>query len=124
MGIGVGLAAGPSTAAILEFSSPEHAKSAATVTMVAQAVGFVAALLQAALATQVPLRTTAMIKEAPASVRAAVEQSMPPAGGRFILGRWASLLALAALLLKQRRRSCRTDRSSPDSGALPPCRRT
>jgi predicted MFS family arabinose efflux permease len=45
MGVGVGLAASPSTAAILEFSSPEHAKSAASVTMVAQAVGFAAALL-------------------------------------------------------------------------------
>jgi predicted MFS family arabinose efflux permease len=45
MGIGVGLAASPSTAAILEFSSPERAKSAASVTMVAQAIGFVAALL-------------------------------------------------------------------------------
>ncbi len=45
MGIGVGLAASPSTAAILEFSSPEHAKSAASVTMAAQAIGFAAALL-------------------------------------------------------------------------------
>src|SRR5882757_126473 len=45
MGIGVGLAASPSTAAILEFTSPEHAKSAALVTMGAQAIGFVAALL-------------------------------------------------------------------------------
>jgi MFS family permease len=45
MGIGVGLAAGPSTAAILEFSRPERARSAASVTMGAQAVGFAAALL-------------------------------------------------------------------------------
>ncbi len=45
MGIGVGLTASPSTAAILEFSSPEHAKSAASVTMAAQAIGFAAALL-------------------------------------------------------------------------------
>jgi predicted MFS family arabinose efflux permease len=45
MGIGVGLAASPSTAAILEFSSPEHAQSAASVTMAAQATGFAAALL-------------------------------------------------------------------------------
>jgi MFS family permease len=45
MGIGVGLAASPSTAAILEFTSPENAKSAASVTMGAQAIGFVAALL-------------------------------------------------------------------------------
>jgi MFS family permease len=45
MGIGVGLTLSPSTAAILEFSSPERAKSAASVTMAAQAAGFVAALL-------------------------------------------------------------------------------
>jgi predicted MFS family arabinose efflux permease len=45
MGIGVGLAASPSTAAVLEFTSPERAKSAASVTMGAQAIGFVAALL-------------------------------------------------------------------------------
>jgi hypothetical protein len=45
MGIGVGLAASPSTAAVLEFTSPERAKSAALVTMAAQAIGFAAALL-------------------------------------------------------------------------------
>jgi len=45
MGIGVGLAASPSTAAILEFTSPKRAKSAALVTMGAQAIGFAAALL-------------------------------------------------------------------------------
>jgi predicted MFS family arabinose efflux permease len=45
MGIGVGLSASPSTAAILEFIAPEHAKSAASVTMAAQAIGFAAALL-------------------------------------------------------------------------------
>src|SRR5258708_17091429 len=45
MGIGVGLSVSPSTAAILEFSSPKHAKTAAWVTMAAQAVGFAAALL-------------------------------------------------------------------------------
>src|SRR5258707_8472672 len=44
MGIGVGLAASPSTAAILEFTSPKRAKSAALVTMGAQAIGFAAAL--------------------------------------------------------------------------------
>ena len=45
MGIGVGLAAGPSTAAILEFTNPERTKGAASVTMGAQAIGFAAALL-------------------------------------------------------------------------------
>jgi MFS family permease len=52
MGIGVGLAAGPSTAAILEFSSPERAKSAAAVTMAAQAAGFAAALLLGGASTE------------------------------------------------------------------------
>jgi predicted MFS family arabinose efflux permease len=45
MGIGVGLAASPSTAAIVEFTNPECAKGAASVTMGAQAIGFAAALL-------------------------------------------------------------------------------
>jgi predicted MFS family arabinose efflux permease len=45
MGIGVGLAASPSTAAILEFSSPQRAKRAPAVTMATQAIGFAAALL-------------------------------------------------------------------------------
>jgi MFS family permease len=45
MGIGVGLAASPSTAAILEFTSLERTKSAALLTMGAQAIGFAAALL-------------------------------------------------------------------------------
>jgi len=45
MGIGVGLVASPSTAAILEFTSPERARSAASVTMGAQAIGFATALL-------------------------------------------------------------------------------
>src|SRR6202043_1370887 len=45
MGIGVGLAATPSTAGILECTRPERAKSAASVTMGAQAIGFAAALL-------------------------------------------------------------------------------
>src|SRR5258706_13532658 len=40
-----------------------------------------------------------MIKEAPASVRhAAVERTMPPADGRFILGRRASLLVSAGVV--------------------------
>jgi MFS family permease len=40
-----------------------------------------------------------MIEEAPASVRRAKEeQSMPPAGGRFVLGRRASLLVSAGVV--------------------------
>src|SRR5260370_3509260 len=40
-----------------------------------------------------------MIKEAPASARgAAVERTTPPAGGRFVLGRRASLLVSAGVV--------------------------
>jgi MFS family permease len=45
MGIGMGLGAGPSTAAILEFSGHQDAKRAAIITMTAHAGGFAAALL-------------------------------------------------------------------------------
>jgi predicted MFS family arabinose efflux permease len=45
MGVGVGLSAGPSTAAILEFGSRQDARRAASLTMTAQAGGFAAALL-------------------------------------------------------------------------------
>jgi MFS family permease len=45
MGVGVGLSAGTSTAAILEFSSHQDARRAASLTMMAQAGGFAAALL-------------------------------------------------------------------------------
>src|SRR5229473_572878 len=44
-------------------------------------------------------RTTAMIKVAPASVRpGATERTQPPAGGRFTLGRRASLLVSAGVV--------------------------
>jgi MFS family permease len=45
MGVGVGLSAGPSTAAILEFGSHQDARRTASLTMTAQAGGFAAALL-------------------------------------------------------------------------------
>jgi MFS family permease len=45
MGVGVGLSAGPSTAAILEFCNHQDARHAASLTMAAQAGGFAAALL-------------------------------------------------------------------------------
>lgn len=45
MGIGVGLTAGPSTAAMVEFSGQEAARRAATITTTAQAAGLAAALL-------------------------------------------------------------------------------
>jgi MFS family permease len=45
MGIGVGLTAGPSTAAVLEFSTGSASKRAALIATVSQAAGFAAALL-------------------------------------------------------------------------------
>ena len=52
MGIGVGLSVAPSTAAIVEFISPERAERAASVTMLAQAAGFTIALLLGGALTQ------------------------------------------------------------------------
>ncbi len=58
MGIGVGLSAGPSAAAVLEFSAPEKVKQAAGVTAAAQAVGMAAAaLVGGALIQYAPLPT-------------------------------------------------------------------
>jgi len=45
MGLGVGLTAGPSTAALVEFSPAGQLKRASSITTAAQAVGFAAALL-------------------------------------------------------------------------------
>jgi predicted MFS family arabinose efflux permease len=52
MGVGVGLSAGPSTAAILEFGSHQDARRAASLTMTAQAGGFATALLVGGALTQ------------------------------------------------------------------------
>lgn len=51
-GVGVGLSAGPSTAAILEFCRDQDAKRAASLTITAQAAGFAAALLLGGVLTQ------------------------------------------------------------------------
>ena len=45
MGVGVGLSAGPSTAAMVEFSAPGQSRSASSITTVAQAAGYVLAFL-------------------------------------------------------------------------------
>jgi MFS family permease len=52
MGVGVGLTAGPSTAAMVEFSAEGQAKRAASITAAAQAFGFAAALLLGGALTQ------------------------------------------------------------------------
>ncbi len=52
MGVGVGLTAGPATAALVEFSADGPSRRAAMVTTVAQAVGFAAALLLGGALTQ------------------------------------------------------------------------
>src|SRR3982075_4148993 len=74
MGVGVGLTAGPSTAAMVEFSGQGAAKRAATITTAAQAVGFAAALLLGG----------ALIQYAPLPLR---------------LNFWALLAILAALFI-------------------------
>lgn len=58
MGIGVGLAAGPSAAAVVEFSAPRRAAQAGSVTAAAQAIGMTAAaLVGGALIQYAPLPT-------------------------------------------------------------------
>ncbi|WP_413738891.1 MFS transporter [Sodalis sp. RH21] len=58
MGIGVGLSAGPSTAAVIEFSAPGQAKKASAITTVAQAVGLaLATLIGGALIQYAPFPT-------------------------------------------------------------------
>src|ERR1700676_2971891 len=52
MGVGVGLTAGPSTAAMVEFSPAGQSKRAASITAAAQAAGFAAALLLGGALTQ------------------------------------------------------------------------
>jgi predicted MFS family arabinose efflux permease len=52
MGVGVGLTAGPSTAAVVEFTAGDASKRAAQITTVAQAAGFSAALLLGGALTQ------------------------------------------------------------------------
>ena len=52
MGVGVGLTAGPSTAAVIEFGAPGASRRAAMVTTVAQAVGFAAGLIVGGLLVQ------------------------------------------------------------------------
>jgi MFS family permease len=52
MGIGVGLSVGPSTAAMVEFGTDAQVKRAASVTAIAQAFGFAAALLVGGALTQ------------------------------------------------------------------------
>jgi MFS family permease len=52
MGVGVGLTAGPSTAALVEFSAEGQSKRAASITAAAQAFGFTAALLLGGALTQ------------------------------------------------------------------------
>jgi predicted MFS family arabinose efflux permease len=58
MGLGVGLSAGPSTAAMVEFSPPGQTKRAGSITTAAQAAGFaIALLLGGALIQYAPLPT-------------------------------------------------------------------
>src|SRR5258705_786669 len=90
MGIGVGLTAGPSTAAMVEFGGQGAAKRPATITTAAQTVGFAAALLLGgALIQYAPLPTrlnfwvlSAVLAARFAAARYAARRSAGPAPRR------------------------------------------
>lgn len=91
MGIGVGLTAGPSTAAMVEFSGQGAAKRAATITTVAQAVGFAAALLLGGALIQyapLPTRLNFWVLSAVLAALFAAAWFLPRRTGSEAQGRW------------------------------------
>ncbi len=91
MGIGVGLTAGPSTAAMVEFSGQGEAKRAATITTVAQAVGFAAALLLGGALIQyapLPTRLNFWVLSAVLAVLFTAAWFLPHHTGSEAQGRW------------------------------------
>jgi MFS family permease len=91
MGVGVGLTAGTSTAAMVEFSGQGAAKRAATITTAAQAVGFaVALLLSGALVQYAPLptRLSFWVLSAVLAALFAAAWFLPRHTGSKIHGRW------------------------------------
>src|SRR5229473_2337958 len=91
MGIGVGLTAGPSTAAMVEFSGQGAAKRAATITTAAQAVGFAAALLLGGALIQyapLPTRLNFWVLAAVLAALFAAAWFLPRHTGSEALGRW------------------------------------
>src|SRR5437660_10046342 len=91
MGIGVGLTAAPSTAAMVEFSGPGAGKRAATVTNAAQAVGFAAALLLGGALIQfapLPTRLNFWVLSAVLAALFAAAWFLPRRTGSEAHGRW------------------------------------
>jgi predicted SnoaL-like aldol condensation-catalyzing enzyme len=91
MGIGVGLTAGPSTAAMVEFGGQGAAKRAATITTAAQAVGFAAALLLGGALIQyapLPTRLNFWVLSAVLAALFAAAWFLPRRTGSEAHGRW------------------------------------
>jgi predicted MFS family arabinose efflux permease len=91
MGIGVGLTAGTSTAAMVEFSGQGAAKRAATVTTAAQAFGFAAALLLGGALVQyapLPTRLNFWVLSAVLAALLGAAWFLPRHNGCEAQGRW------------------------------------
>jgi MFS family permease len=91
MGVGVGLTAGASTAAMVEFSGQGAVKRAATITTAAQAVGFAAALLLGGALIQyapLPTRLNFWVLSAVLAALFAAAWFLPRHTGSEAQGRW------------------------------------
>jgi predicted MFS family arabinose efflux permease len=91
MGIGVGLSAGPSAAAVVEFASGSKSKHAALITTVAQAGGFAAALLLGGALVQYapwPTRLSFWMLAAFLAVLVVATWFLPRSTGRESAGGW------------------------------------
>src|SRR6266404_4406686 len=89
--MGVGLTAGPSTAAMVEFSGQGAAKRATTITTAAQAVGFAAALLLGGALIQyapLPTRLNFWVLSAVLAALFAAAWFLPRRTGSEAHGRW------------------------------------
>jgi hypothetical protein len=91
MGVGVGLTAGPSAAAVVEFGSGGPSKRAALITTVAQAAGFAAALLLGGALIEYapwPTRLTFWVLAALLTLLFAATWLLPHHTGSDAGGRW------------------------------------
>jgi hypothetical protein len=91
MGVGVGLTAGSSTAAIVEFDAGGLSQRAALITTVAQAAGFAAALLLGGALTQYapwPMRLSFWLLAALLAILLAAAWFLPRHTGGDAGGRW------------------------------------
>lgn len=91
MGVGVGLSAGPSAAAVVEFSPPGQSQRAGAVTAVSQSAGFAASLfVSGSLIQYAPLPTHLSFWVLAAVIAAlfAVTWLLPRESTRLAAGRW------------------------------------